>query len=88
MVNNAPELITGPEARIIVNGNAIIANKVNINLSCYFIVAKNFTISGGGNTDINIDDASIYVFGTLDGKTGLICADYDDKQKIMMKYAM
>ena len=78
MVNNDPELITGTEARIIVNGNAIIANKVNINLSCYFIVAKNFTISGGGNTDINIDDASIYVFGTVDRKTGLNkCNVYD-----------
>ena len=80
MVNNAPQLITGPEARIIVDGNAIIANKVNINLSCYFIVTGNFTISGGGNTDINIDDASIYVFGTFDaGSTSLeICADYDN----------
>ncbi|WP_372649851.1 hypothetical protein [Draconibacterium sp.] len=80
MVNNDPEFITGSEAKIIIHGNANISNKVNINLSSYFIVQGNFTIDGGGAADINITNASIYVFGTFDGgSTSLgICSNYDN----------
>lgn len=80
MANNDPELIAGSDATIIIHGNAEISNKVNINLSSYFIILGNFTIKGGGDTDINISDASIYVFGTFDGgSTDLkLCEDYDN----------
>ena len=80
MVNNDPEFIAGSDAIIIIHGNANISNKVNINLSSYFIVLGDFTISGGGGIDINIANARMYVFGTFKGgSTNLeICTDYDN----------
>lgn len=80
MVNNDPEFYAGSESSIFIFGNAVIANKVNINLSNYFIVLGDFSISGGGGTDIDIDDASIYVFGDFDGgSTKLVdCDNYDN----------
>ncbi|MBW6536541.1 MAG: G8 domain-containing protein [Mariniphaga sp.] len=80
MANNDPELVAGLDATIIIHGDAIISNKVNINLSSYFIVLGNFSIDGGGATNININDASIYVFGNFDGgNTNLsICKNYDN----------
>ncbi len=80
MVNNDPEFIAGSDATVIIRGNANISNKVSLNLSSYFIVVGDFTISGGGSTDIDITDASMYVFGTFDGgSTNLdICTDYDN----------
>lgn len=80
MANNDPELTAGSDATIIIHGDAEISNKVNINLSSYFVILGNFTIKGGGDTDININDASFYVFGTFDGgSTDLkLCEDYDN----------
>ncbi len=80
MVNNDPELNTGSESSIFIFGNAVIANQVNINLTSYFITLGDFTISGGGGTDIDIDDASIYVFGVFNGGATKLthCDDYDN----------
>jgi hypothetical protein len=79
MVNNEPELAAGSDALIIIRGNAFISNKVEIELSSYFIILGNFTIDGGGATDIDIDDASIYVFGEFNGGSTSLdtCNSYD-----------
>ena len=79
MVNNQPELAAGSNALIIIRGNAVISNRVEIDLSSYFIVLGNFTIDGGGATDIDIDDASIYVFGEFNGGSTSLdtCNSYD-----------
>lgn len=66
MENNGSELQTGTAATVIIFGDAILDNKVVIDLSSYFIVQGNFLRDGADNQgNISVKEAHIYVFGEI-----------------------
>ena len=77
--NDESELEMLPNSVTIVRGNVHLTNKVSLNLSSYFIIEGNLTKDGATNQgDIVIYEASIYVFGTVDEKSGLDPCDVYD----------
>jgi hypothetical protein len=77
--NNESEFEIKPNSVVIVKGDVYLTTKVSLNLSSYFIVLGNLDAqSSSNNTDVNIDDASIYVFGSVGDKIDLdTCNTYD-----------
>ncbi|WP_372948389.1 hypothetical protein [Mariniphaga sp.] len=77
--NNESEFVMGVNSLVLVKGNVHLTNKVSLNLSSYFIVMGNLTKDGATQQgDIVINDASIYIFGTINENTGLVaCDNYD-----------
>ena len=68
MSNNSIGYTMGPSSVVVVYGDFAINNKVELSLSSYLVVYGNFTNNGSSNQgDLDIDDASIYVFGEVDG---------------------
>lgn len=61
---NFSEFEMGPNSVVVVNGNVDLSNKVILDLSSYFIVKGNFTQSGGQG-ELSINDAHIYLFGSV-----------------------
>jgi len=67
-------------AVVFVKGNVTMANKADISLKSYFIVLGNFSSSGSANQgSISIDEAHIYILGTLTSPYSNIsnCVDYN-----------
>jgi hypothetical protein len=77
--NDPSELILAPNSVTIVKNNVTLSTKVDLNLSSFFIVMGDLDAqSSGTNTNINITEASIYIFGTVSDKTDLeSCDAYD-----------
>ncbi|SDS40650.1 T9SS type A sorting domain-containing protein [Christiangramia echinicola] len=68
MSNNSIGYTMGPSSTVVVYGNFSINNKVELSLSSYLVVYGDFTNNGSSNQgDLNIDDASIYIFGEVSG---------------------
>jgi hypothetical protein len=81
--NDESEFEMKPNSIVIVKRDVYLTTKVSLNLSSYFIVLRNLDAqSSSENTDININDASIYVFGSLSDKIALdTCDSYDGLTK-------
>lgn len=77
--NKISEFEMKTNSLVLVKGNVHLTNKVSLNLSSYFIVMGNLTKDGAAQQGtIVINDASIYVFGTIDNNSGLVlCDEYD-----------
>ncbi|MFV8282228.1 T9SS type A sorting domain-containing protein [Christiangramia marina] len=68
MSGNKSQFTMGPDAVVIVYGNFIGSNKVDISISSYLIVMGDFTrTSGSDQASIDIDDGNVYIFGVVDG---------------------
>ena len=68
MTNNSVGYSMGPSSTVVIYGDFEINNQVNLSLSSYLVIYGNFTNNGSSRQgDLNIDDASIYIFGTVDG---------------------
>lgn len=66
MANNSPELVTGSGASVFIYGDAILANKVVIDLSSYFVVLGDFTRTGADKQgSVEVDEAHIYIMGEV-----------------------
>lgn len=79
--NDESELVMMSGSATVVKGNVHLTNKVSLNLSSYLVIMGNLTKDGSAQQgDIVIQDASIYVFGTVDSQnTGIIpCDSYDN----------
>lgn len=77
--NDPSEFILAPNSITIVKNNVTLSTKVDLNLSSYFIVMGDLDAqSAGNNTNINIHEASIYIFGTVSDKTDLESCDVYD----------
>jgi len=64
---NNSELIANSGSSIFIFGDAILANRVSLDLSSYFVVKGNFTKAGSSNQgDLTISGAHIYIFGEVD----------------------
>lgn len=65
--NYTPELNTGSQSSVTVLRNAVLGNKVNLDLSSYFIVVGSFSKSGSaGQGSATAEGAHIYVFSEFD----------------------
>ncbi|SDR80180.1 T9SS type A sorting domain-containing protein [Gramella sp. MAR_2010_147] len=68
MSGNKSQFTMGSSAVVIVYGNFIGSNKVDISISSYLIVQGNFTRRTGSNqSNIDIDNGNVYIFGEVDG---------------------
>jgi len=80
MSGNKSQFTMGPDAVVIVYGNFIGSNKVDISISSYLIVMGDFTRTSGSNqASIDIDNGNVYIFGEVDGWQDDFnsCDDYD-----------
>lgn len=77
--NDPSEFILAPNSVTVVRKNVSLSTKVDLNISSYFIVMGDLDAqSAGTNTNININEASIYIFGSISNKTDLkTCDEYD-----------
>ncbi|WP_320168326.1 hypothetical protein [Mangrovibacterium marinum] len=69
-IGNKGVLITHDEATVVIFKSASLSNKSKLSLSSYFIVLENLTKQGDEkdkHVDADVEDASIYVFGAIDG---------------------
>lgn len=68
MSGNKSQFTMGPDAVVIVYGDFIGSNKVDISISSYLIVMGNFTrTSGSDQASIDIEDGNVYIFGDVSG---------------------
>ena len=77
--NDPSEFILAPNSVTVVRNNVTLSTKVDLSLSSYFIVLRDLDAqSAGTNTHININEASIYIFGNVSDKTDLESCDIYD----------
>lgn len=64
---NNSELIANSGSSIFIFGHAVLANRVSLDLSSYFVVKGDFTKGGASNHgNLTISGAHIYIFGEVD----------------------
>lgn len=68
MTNTSLGFSMGSSAAVVVHGNFEVNNQVNISFSSFLAVYGDFINKGSSNQgSLDINDASLYVFGTVDG---------------------
>ncbi|MCC8358640.1 T9SS type A sorting domain-containing protein [Salinimicrobium sediminilitoris] len=80
MDGNNSQFIMGPDALVVVYGNFIAHNQVNISVSSFLIVYGDFSQkTGSGQAEIDATNGNIYIFGEVDEKWSNFdtCTDYE-----------
>jgi hypothetical protein len=68
MENNGSEFSMGPNAVVIIYGDFIAANKVDVDLSSYLIIHGDFIKTGADKQgNFNVNDGNIFIFGEVSG---------------------
>ncbi len=68
MSDNNSQFSMGDNAFVLIYGNFIGANKVQISVSSYMIIQGDFIKNGSNNQgDLDISNGNLYIFGTVDG---------------------
>ena len=71
MDNNGSVFSMGASSIVVINGDAYLANKIDLSLSSYFIVTGNFTKLGSNDKgSLSINNAHIYLLGNVSVPTG------------------
>ena len=80
MDGNNSQFIMGPDALVVVYGNFIAHNQVNISVSSFLIVYGDFSQkTGSGQAEIDATSGNIYIFGDVDENWNNFdtCLDYE-----------
>ncbi|NJY62471.1 T9SS type A sorting domain-containing protein [Salinimicrobium sp. CDJ15-81-2] len=68
MDNNGSSFKMGGSARVIVFGNFLASNKVDISISSYLIIHGDFIKKGSsGQGEFDVENGNIYIYGTVSG---------------------
>lgn len=80
MANNSPQFLMGDAAVVVVHGDFMASNKIDISVSSYLIIYGSFIKDGSLNQgDFEANDGNIYIFGDVDENWGMTTceAGYD-----------
>lgn len=68
MDNNGSYFEMGDSAQVIIFGDFLASNKVDVSISSYLIIHGNFYKKGNdGKGNFSVDDGNIYIYGDVDG---------------------